>query len=98
MGMERHCLQILPLLRHEATMARASGVRLLEPLKAPIACTIRPGAVFARSEACEPAWDRITPPENSKDGIVRYKTVRETCYTAIRRLRCHMMVLYGYWL
>jgi len=56
-----------------------------------------PGAVFARSEACETAWDRRARAESSKDGTVPYKTRRETGYAALRRLRCRRMVLYGDW-
>ena len=50
-GSDIACI-ILPLLRYQATMAPDSGVRLLEPHKAPIACALRLRGVFARSAAC----------------------------------------------
>src|SRR5215831_11299101 len=44
-----------------------------KPQKASRGRAIRTGAVFARSEVCSTAWDRITRSERSKDGTVPYK-------------------------
>jgi hypothetical protein len=62
--------------------------------KVSIAGTIRPRAVFAQSEACYAAQCLLVRPESHKYGAVPYKTVERTCYAAIRRLGCPMMVLY----
>ena len=56
------------------------------------------------------AWSRLCPVSGVLDSMRLHSTSRErqrrhsavedrreTCYTAIRHLRCRMTVLYGYW-